>query len=36
MIEESKHCSDLMKKYFNKDSAMTKADNEDFEKSTKC
>ena len=32
MIEESKHCSDVMKKYFNKNLVMIKKDNEDFEK----
>ena len=36
MIEESKYCSDLMKKHFNKELVMTKEDNEDFENSTKC
>ena len=36
MIEESKHCSDVMKKHFNKGLVMTKIDNEDFENSTKC
>ena len=36
MMEESKHCSDVMKKYFNKELVMTKGDNEDFENSTKC
>ena len=28
MIEESKYCSDLIKKYFNKELVMTKEDNE--------
>ena len=32
MIEESKYCSDVMKKPFNKEPVM----NEDFENSTKC
>ena len=36
MIEESTYCSDVMKKYFNKELVMTKKDNEDFENSTKC
>ena len=31
MIEESKYCSDVMKKHFNKELEMTKEDNEDFE-----
>ena len=35
MIDESKHCSDVMKKHFNKELVMTKEDNEDFESSTK-
>ena len=36
MIEERKYCSSVMKKYFNKELAMTKEDNEDFKNSTKC
>ena len=36
MIEESKYCSDVMKKHFNKGLAMTEEDNKDFENSTKC
>ena len=36
MIEEKKYCSDVMKKHFNKELAMTKEDNEGFENSTKC
>ena len=36
MIEESKYCSDVMKKHFNKDLVMAKGDNEDFKNSTKC
>ena len=36
MIEESKYCSDLMKKHFNKKLVMTKKTNEDFENSTIC
>ena len=35
MIEESKCCSDVMKKHFKK-LLMTKKDNEDFENSTDC
>ena len=36
MIEESKYCSDVMKRDFNKELVTTKKDNEDFENSTKC
>ena len=36
MIEESKYCSDVMKKHFNKELAMTKEDNEDFKNSITC
>ena len=36
MIEESKYCSDVMKKHFNKELGMTKEDNENFENSTEC
>ena len=36
MIQESKYCSDVIKKHFNKELAMTKKDNEYFENSTKC
>ena len=37
MIEESKYCSDVMKKHFNnKELMMTKKDNENFENSHKC
>ena len=36
MIEESKYCSDVMKKHFNKELMMTKEDNENFKNSTKC
>ena len=36
MIEESKCCSDVMKKHFNKELVMTKKGNEDFENSAKC
>ena len=35
MIEESKYCSDMMKRHFNKEFVMSKKDNEDFENSTK-
>ena len=36
MVEESKYCSDMTKKHFNKKVAMTKKNNEDFKNSTKC
>ena len=36
LVEESKCCSDLMKKHFNKKLVMTKEDDENFENSTKC
>ena len=36
MIKETKYCSDVMNKQFNKQLVMTKEDNEDFENSTKC
>ena len=36
MIKESKYCNDLMKKHFNKELAMTKEGNKDFENSPKC
>ena len=35
MIEESKYCSDVMEKYFNKEHVMIIDGNEDFEKSSK-
>ena len=35
MIEESKDCTDFMKKYFKKELMMTKINNEDFKNSTK-
>ena len=35
MIEESKCCADMMKKYFNEKLVMAKADDEDFETFTK-
>ena len=36
MTEESKYCSDMMEKHFNKKLVMTKKDNEDFQNSTTC
>ena len=36
MIEESKYCSDVMKKHVNNELVMTKKDNEDFEKFWVC
>ena len=36
MIEESKYCSELMKKHFNKELVVTKEDNENIKNSTKC
>ena len=36
MIEESKYCSKVMKKHFNKELVMTKEDYKDFKNSTKC
>ena len=36
MVQESKDCSDVIKKYFNKEVLMTKNDNRDFKSSTKC
>ena len=36
MIKESKYCSDVMKKDFNKEIVITKKGDEDFEKTTKC
>ena len=36
MVEESKYCSNVMKKRFNKELVMTKEDNENFKNSTKC
>ena len=35
MMEESKYCSDVMKKHFNKELLMTKEENENFKNSTK-
>ena len=36
MIEESKYCSNLTKKHFNKEVVMTKENNEKFKNSAKC
>ena len=36
MIKESKYCSDVMKKHFNKELKITKKDNENFNNPTKC
>ena len=36
IIEESKYCSEVIKKHFNKELVMTKKEDEDFEISTKC
>ena len=36
MIEESKYCSDKMKKHFTKELVRTKEDNENFRNSSKC
>ena len=36
MIKESKRCSDVKKKYFNKELVVTRKDKKDFEISTKC
>ena len=35
MLEESRYCSDLMRKHFKKELVMTKKDDDDFENSTK-
>ena len=35
VAKESKYCSHVMKKHFNKEHVLTKEDNEDFESSTK-
>ena len=35
MIEESKYCSEVIKKHFNKELVMAKKDNENFKNSTK-
>ena len=36
MIEESKYCSNIMEKYFNKNLVMTSEEDEDFKNSTTC
>ena len=36
MVEESKYCSDILKKHFNKELVINKKDDEDFKNSTKC
>ena len=36
MIEESKYCTDIIKKHFNKKLVKTKEDDDDFENSKKC
>ena len=36
IIKESKYCTNIMQKYFNKALAMTKKHDEDFENATKC
>ena len=36
VIEESKYCSNVMKKHFNKELVMIKKENDNFEKSIKC
>ena len=36
IFEESKYCSNVMKKHFNKEFVMTKEDNESFKNYTKC
>ena len=36
MDKESKHCSEVTKKHFNKELVITKKANEDFKNSTKC
>ena len=36
MTEESKYCTEVMKKHFTKELVMTKQDNEDFKNSAKC
>ena len=35
-MEESKYCSDVVKKYFKKELVKTKEDNKTFKNSTKC
>ena len=36
MLKESKYCSDVVKKHFNKELALTKTDDENFRNSAKC
>ena len=36
VIEESKYCSDVMEKHFNKELVIIKKDNEDFQNTTTC
>ena len=36
MVKESKYCSQVIKKHFNKELVITKEDDENFETSTKC
>ena len=36
MVKESKYCSEVMKKHFNKEHVKIKEDSEDFKNSTKC
>ena len=36
MIEEINHCTNIMKKGFNKERVITKEGDEDFESSTEC
>ena len=36
LIKESKYCSGVIKKHFNKELVMTKEDNENFKNSAKC
>ena len=36
MLKGSKYCNDVMKKGFEKELAIIKKDDDDFEKSTKC
>ena len=35
-MKKRKYCSEVIKKYFNKELVMTKEDNEDFKNPTKC
>ena len=36
VVKESKYCTDVIKKHFNKKLIMTKTDDEDFRNSTQC